>query len=415
MSRHAAGLTLVGTFVVVVLLVASLLATVPASGHAAGPLRPAEVSPGGMVCQAADYASAHLRVSTSDCQALFSVEFGNNLSAWNATDQWNFSFAISWIAEITPAGQVVRVATPLAPYQGSANVTTRGNEVVLYDTETMNVTNASGGWTPADTGYGDGPPWTVSTTKVGITTMEVNWYVTGAAANGTENGTGNLSDRVEFSLAISGWPWVSSSDFLGFELDSLGAWGAHFGYNSSSRTLTEDWNTTGRTFASLVFGSNATVGGWPSPGGGGPNTTGESRLPAAAATRDSPTDLNPNATVAVQAGVFTAGSPGREAVCLATFENVSGNYSGLSYDPWVVFTPSAGVTFPPPLGNGPVGGNGLPSWAPVALGVVAGVAALGTIAAAVARERRLHAEGVTLVRGIRSALHDVPPPPKGSM
>lgn len=366
-----------------------------------------------MVCQPADYSSTHLRVSTSDCQAIFEVEFGNDLSTWNATGQWNFSFAISWIAEVTPTGQVVRVASPLAPYQGSANATTRGNEVVLYDTETMNVTNASGAWTPADTGFGSGPPWTVSATTVGITTMEVNWYITGAAANGTENGTGNLSDRVEFSLAISGWPWVSSSDFLGFELDSLGAGGAHFAYNSSSRTLSESWNATGRTFASLVFGPNATVGGWPTSGTGGNNTRRDAKVLSAAATRSSPTPPNPNATVAVQSGVFTAGTPGREAVCLATFENVTGNYSGLSYDPWVVFTPSGTGTIPPSLGGGPNGANGLPAWAPVALGVVAAVAGLGAIAGVVARDRRLRAEGVELVRAMRSALRDPRPPPKG--
>jgi hypothetical protein len=364
-----------------VVLIAGLI--VPSLGGPAVPGPTADRSgvSSDLPCNGVDWRTTHLAVYLNGCQAVFGVQYAENFSQpENTTNQYNFSFAIPWIAEITPEGALVRLANGLAPVTAMANLTSLPEEVVLTSFETLNVTNASGNWNPNDTGFGTGAPWNVSNSTAGNTTVGLNFYLFNAGANMTEN----TSLSVEFDFTVGPWPWASSTDLLGFGLDSLGAGGSHFVFNQSSRTLQEQWNSTNRTFASLVFGTVANV--------------------------SYPTDQPGRATVTEQAGVYDAGTPGRESVVLTTFGAVTGGYSFLVYDPWVVFSPGSTVTSrPPPVLN--PSSSGWPPWVAVSLALVAVGGGLSGIATVVLRDQRLQSEGAALVREMRKAISEPSEPP----
>jgi len=340
-----------------------------------------------LVCNGRTWQTLHLAVSLSGCQAVFEVEYAQNFSETpNATNQYNFSFSIPWIAEITPGGGLVRLASPLAPTSSLVNLTRFPGELIVSTLETMNVTNASGTWSPNSTGYGTGTPWNVSNTTVGTTTIGVTFYLFNATnPHPGTNTTENTSLAVEFDLTIGPWPWVRTTDLLGFGLVSLGAWGSHFAYNESSRTLQEEWNSSNRTFASIEFGTGANV------------------------SYDNNTYFG-QSTVSQQAGAYVAGAPGRESVVLSTFGAVTGGYGFLVYDPWVVFSPGAtGPSSHPPFLT--VSPSGWPAWVAVSLALVAAVAGLACLAAVVLRGQRLRSEGATLVREMRNAISEPSEPP----
>lgn len=338
-----------------------------------------------VICRETEWQTAHLWVGTSGCQAGFTVMYAQNFSRYNASNQYNFSFFLPWVAEVTPSGQLVRLASPLNPYAGAANVTVGPTEVNLSWVGAMNVTEASGDWTPNDTWAGSGPQWNISNTPVGTTTMDVVFHLFNVTANASANATENASHGVKFDVGVSGWPWASSTDLLGFGLQSLSAAGAHFSFNQSSGTLAESWNANNRTFASLVFGGVANV-----------------TYPSAASAPS---------TVEEQVGLFYAASPARESVALVTFGGVAGNYSSVRYDPWVVF--SVGSTSVTPV-LPPPSSAGAPAWVAVLLGLVAAVVGLSGILAVVARNERLRKEGEELVQGMRTAISEGTGPPNRS-
>ena len=363
-------------------LIAGLI--VPSLGRPAvpGPSADRSGASSDLLCNGVNWRTTHLAVFLNGCQAVFGVQYAENFSqAPNSTNQYNFSFAIPWIAEVTPEGALVRLANGLAPVAAMANLTHLPGEVVLTSFETLNVTNASGNWNPNDTGFGTGAPWNISKSTVGNTTVGLNFYLFNAGANSGANLTENTSLSVEFDFTVGPWPWASSTDLLGFGLDSTGAGGSHFVFNQFSRTLQEEWNSTNRTFASLVFGTVATV--------------------------EYPTDQLSRATVTEQAGVYDAGTPGRESVVLTTFGAVTGGYSFLVYDPWVVFSP--GTSPPPPvLTPSP---SGWPAWVAVSLALVAAVGVLSGLATIVLQDLRLRSEGAALVREMRRAISEPSEPP----
>jgi roadblock/LC7 domain-containing protein len=311
------------------------------------------------------------------------VEYAENMSLWNVSN-YNFSFGIDWVGEFTPGGQLVRLASPLSPYAGTANVTVGAREVNLTARYLMNVTNASGTWTPNDTWAGTGPQWKISTSNVGTALMNVVFHLENVPVNASANGTRNASLSVKFDVGIASWPWASSSDLLGFDLESLGAWGAHFAYDPENRTMSEEWNQTNQTFVSLVFGSAAGV---------------QYNATASATS-----------TVGEQVGLFPAGIPDRESVALVTFGGVVGNYSYVSYDPWVVFS-IGGWSVPPVNKPSPTDPFTDPVLAPVAGAVVAAVAGISVMALYVVRASMLRREGLSLVRDMRDALSEGPNAP----
>jgi len=254
--------------------------------------------------------------------------------------------------------------------------------------ETMNVTNGSGTWAPSDVWAGGGPGWNISSVPVGASTIIVMFHLVNAGTGNTSQRTGqNLSMAAEFTVTLVGWPWVSASDSLGFALSALSAWGAHFSYNATGHTLSQIWNSTGVTYASLVFGTSATA-----------------TYPPSGSTA--------SATASEQVGIFSLGVPSRSAMALVTFGGVEGNYSSMSYDPWVVFAPS-GVIIPPVLVPPKANTSWFTPLLLLLLSVVAAVAACSLIAAVVARNVRLRREGEDLVRGMQEAIAGRPKPPTG--
>ena len=341
-----------------------------------------------LVCNGADWRTTHLAVFLSGCQAIFAVQYAENFSQpGNLTDQYNFSFAIPWIAEITPAGDLVRMASALEPVAATTNLTRLPEEVVLSSLETLNVTNASGSWNPNDTLWGSGTPWTVSNQTVGNATVGLSFYLLNTTVDSGANVTENTSLAVQFDFTVGEWPWASSADLLAFGLDSLGAGGSHFVFNRTSRALEEQWNSTNATFVSLVFGTSANV--------------------------SYPDGELGRSTVTEQAGEYEAGTPGRESVVLATFGAVTGGYSFLVYDPWVVFSPgSTGTSPPPPVASAP---SGWPGWVAVALALLAAAGGMGGIGTVVLRDARLRSEGRALVRDMRTEISPTSeprPPPR---
>ena len=381
--RRPPALGLLGVVVIAlaVLLIAGLSVSA-LGGHAVpGPSAGRSGVSSGLDCGGQRYETTHLAVAMSGCQALFTVEYAKNFSQnTNATNQYNFSFDIPWVAEISPTGALVRLASPLAPVTTLVNLTQLPGEVILSTLETLNVTNASGTWSPNDTWSGTGAQWNVSNTTVGTTTIGVTFYLFNSSAGAEANTTENTSLSVEFGFAVGPWPWLSSTDSLGFGLESRGAEGSHFVYNQPSRTLQEEWNSTNYTFASIVFGTGAEI--------------------------EYPNESLSEATVSEQAGVYNAGTPGRESVVLVTFGGVTGGYSFVSYDPWVVFSPGTTVSPPSP----PPAGAGWPAWVVLALVLVAAVVAMSTLGVFVMRERRLRREGEELVREMRTAISESAPP-----
>lgn len=327
-------------------------------------------------CTGVGWLTTHLWVNLSACQAGFLVVYAQNFSNWNSSESYNYSFWIDWIAEFTPAGQLVRVASPLNPFAAKANVSVAGTDINLTARYEMNVTNATGSWTPDDTWAGSGPQWNVSNASVGTALLTVEFHLKNAPVNASANATYNASLAVKFDVGIEGWPWASAGDLLGFDLSSLGAGGSHFSFDSTNHTMLEQWNKTNQTFASLVFGTQA-------------NAT-------------YPSSTTARSTVGEQVGLFYAASPARESITLVTFGGIAGNYSYVSYDPWVVFSPGGGIIVPPSIGaSGP---SGTPPWLLLAAGVAAAVAGMSLLAAVVVRSASLRRKGMELVRDVREAI-----------
>ncbi|MCI4322403.1 MAG: hypothetical protein L3K03_00010 [Thermoplasmata archaeon] len=363
----------------------ALLLAIATLSQGLGTLSPSKPTPSGAVvdnnllCNGAQWQSFDLFVSASGCQPIFGVSYiqDENPSGVSSSNQYNFSFSIPWIVELSPGGELVRIASLDDADAGLATVVNGPGEVNLSSTFAANVTNVTGGWVPNDSWAGDGPQWNISNASLGATTVNIVFHLTNLSSNASQETRSNTSFGVEFDVDVSGWPWASTTDTLGLGFDCLGSIGSHFAFNQSSRTLAESWNSTGRTFASLVFGRSANV--------------------------SYPPSLVQAANVTEQAGLFHAYSNDRRSVVLLNFSGVPGNYSSMEYDPWVVFTP--GLLIPSQSSSTP----DVPLVSVlVALVLVASVGVASTIWL---NGRRLRREGRELVEGIEKAISNKSDPP----
>jgi len=318
-----------------------------------------------------EWASGDLTVLAAKSQAVFSVAYtGETLfGTYNGANLYNYSFSIPWLAEVNPAGAIVRVADPLAPRSEVENVTTIPGQVIVADQETVNVTNATGTWTPAAVGN-------VQTAQLlGTAVLQVVFHL--FRVSGT--GNGNESYTARFDIDLLQWPWASGNDRLGVAFDSPAPSGAHTSYNESSRTLGVVSNATGHGIVGVEYSRYAIAAG---------------------------SFVNPiqNASVQVQVGQFTGTAPTPEALTLLTFANASGYYPTLIYDPWIHFSPVS-----PPAPPAPA------RWPPWLVPVVPAVAVAtvgGSAIALFVRRRRLRREGQELVQRMRAAIAAPPSAPK---
>ena len=334
-------------------------------------------------CNSAQWQTTHLALWASSCQATFGLAYAQNVSDWNTSHMDNFTFFVSWIAEFTPEGQIVRAASPLTPAAGVTNITFAGQGINVATWMLLNVSNASGNWTVNDTGWGSGPSWNVSGNTAWYAQAGIIFHLENSSANSTVGGVQNPSLSAEFDLTVIHWPWFSSEDRLGIELDSLGDPGTHFSFNNSTHSISEGWDQNNATFVTLILGGQANV----------TYSTGVS-LP-------SPVDE--------QVGLFDVGTPDRAATSLLTFEGPQGypgGYERVIYDPWILFSPS---TVPSHSVAPSAGGS---SWAVVLLGFTGWAAAMAGIVVRVARNEQLHREGTALLTEMRATVEPPSTAPK---
>lgn len=286
-------------------------------------------------CGSFTWSDANYALS-GDCGGSFDVDYrAYNASTGPITD--NVTLAVGPFAEVSPSGEVEALAVAGAYAVGSVTVSQTPQEVNVTDRISENVTTAVGlnmtsgkpngqtpVWNSSDVLGGNGSTtWSNGDTVLGSVTSTIIFHF--------ENQSGGSTNRLEFDVSISNWPWVSSSDDLGLEV-SEGAVGepsaVHFAYSRSNDTIAQK-SSNGTTLSSLTFGPSA-------------NTTGTPPQPLSLAT---------------QVALFE-GSPlvGTDAYALLTFQG-AGGYSGMIYDPWLMFGPVSAVAPPHYLGPPPPGGS----------------------------------------------------------
>jgi len=264
-----------------------------------------------------------------NCNGFFEVDY----RAFEAATGWttdNLTLTVGPLAEVTASGAVAALTVPESQGMGSVNVTSTPSEVNLTDVIIENVTNAIGlnsttlqpngqtpQWDPHDLpGGGSSTTWGNGNQVLGNTTLGVVFHF--------ENGSGNASNRIKIDVTVSAWPWMNTTDVLGLEVVAQAfsePSGVRFSYAAATDTITQEWNSTGVALSSLSFGPTA-------------NTTGNSSSPL---------------TITDQVGLFPGGNQeASSADALLTFVG-PGGFSGLKYDPWLVFGAQVPTsTVPPP-------------------------------------------------------------------
>lgn len=361
----------------IVAIVAGVLA--PARGfEPRTALGPASVGASEIDCHGVQWFSGHLEVGSNGCQSLFAVNYAQDFSNWTSSGAYNFSFSIGWVAEIDGAGHLVRLGNAIGPSAAQASIAPGRGEVNVSVTETLNITAASGNWTPTDAwSLWNGTNWTVGDAPVGTASLGVVFHL--ANVTGAANSSANQSTAVKFDVDLQDWPWASSDDHLGFELGCLGAGGSHFTYQSTNRTLLERWNASNRTFVTLEFGGEASV--------------------------QYPNGTLAVSTTGVDTHLFYAASRDRQAVALVTFGGATGNYTSVHYDPRVAFVPE------PP--GSPANRSGAWWWLPLPYAVAGGgVATICLLVIAVwAHGRKVRREGNAILGEIDRILAQERGPP----
>jgi hypothetical protein len=340
--------------------------------HLRAPTTPMATLPGYGVCGTFSWADLNDTLF-GNCNGFFELDY----RAPNTTYGWtvdNFTLQVGALAEITPSGAVTALLVPGYETFGSVSVASTPQEVNVTDLIAGNVMNAIGVnssngqpngetpmWTPEDSpGSGGSTTWGSGSEVVGNSTLGIVFHY--------ENGSADVSSRIQFDVSISGWPWASPDDSLGLEVE-FGAYGeptgVHFSYTASNDTIAEELDSNDSTVLSVAFGPTANLTGNP------------------------PSQL----TVTDQVGLFPSGNPQpTQADALLTFSG-AGGYQNMVYDPWVVFgtqsTPG-GTTLPPPLLSAP----NSPTLPLLAVGVIAVAVSLLGVATYRLRRRPID-EGLT--------------------
>jgi hypothetical protein len=267
--------------------------------------------------------------------------------------QYNFTFMIWAVAELTPAGRIDELAPLVGDSAANVTVNRSAQEVNFTVEQIAPVAPTTGPWNPGTTVGNRGPgawiPWPNGDDPGNATTGNVSIQtVFHLTTNGT--GTGSMSSvgssnstrspagtyQLKFDLAVFGWPWLNRSDHLGFGFSSISPYGAHYQFNRSTGNLSDVWNQSDQPFVSLLLGLQATAVG--------PNGT------TTAVGVSSDAYLWPNAST--PRGEYGPIAYGFDAWVLVNFTSDSGGYQSLIYDPWIVFhsaprtEPTASSPFP---------------------------------------------------------------------
>ncbi len=228
---------------------------------------------------------------------LLRLGFANNSPAYTLESATNASVTVRQtligLAEVSAEGQIESFASFFqAGVNWSLTPTVGPTATSIVLAATVPVSASGGAWESGDDSNS-------SSTVIGNVSTQVRFAFndSGGSAPGT----------LAYSLNITGWPWLDSTDSLGVEVRSnvsstLGYWQA-----TGSDAVTEISRTTQAPVASFVWGATA-VAQYPRGGA-------ESDSSVSAYRNFSRNDSN--------------------SLVRLSFGSVPGNYSSLSYDPWL--------------------------------------------------------------------------------
>ncbi len=300
----------------------------------------------------------------ADCRGSFEI----HLRSFNATSGNTFensTFDVGALAEVDSAGNLAALLVTSHESTGTISVVSRANGVNITDSITANVTTAIGLNASSGSPNGQVPIWSPNEALAGgLGGVGPTVWGSGSQVLGNADVVivlhfligSQASNRVEFDVSISGWPWVDPADSLGLEVGATAEQQTYFAYTAANDTIAQRWSSNGTVASSLVFGASANV------------TVG---------------DTNSTLAVTDQVGLYPSGTAPDIAFALLSFQG-PGGYSALTYDPWVVFGPTP-TTVIPPGGPGASAGATLPLLAVV--GIVLAAALLGLVAYRLRRRR----------------------------
>ncbi len=271
---------------------------------------------------------------------LISLIFPNPVPSFTIQSDRNASLStrhvLTGVAEITPTDN----ATSFAPFdQSGANwrfASAEGaSSTTVWLNATLKVVGAVGSWeSPDDVAELED--------SSGTAQVSLAFYLNASTAPDPA--------AVRFTVNVTHWPWINTSDSIGFGFVDVAVPGTSIRPGASPNSLVEVRSQDQATLSTLSWASQATV--YYRTGGNGNSSVGTYRAIAANGT---------NSTIHLEFGA------------------VAGGYTDLSFDPWIRLNLSALAAAPP-----------IPAWlwTPQSLGILAlAVAATAVLAIFAARSR----------------------------
>ncbi len=158
----------------------------------------------------------------------------------------NLSVSAQGMAEVTPGGQIVSVASfseEVGPWNFTWSNVSGG--VVVNLTNTVPVVAASGTWNTSEF------PEPSGATSLGNTQVTLSFHL---SSSGTSS-----SWRVKFDVTDTAWPWMSANDSLGLALHAEPHSQSEIAPTSGDGNVTEGENSSGTPVASLTWAKDANV------------------------------------------------------------------------------------------------------------------------------------------------------------
>ncbi len=248
------------------------------------------------------------------------------------------SLRLAGLAEISPGHNFTAFAS-FAPGQAAwfqTNATVNGTLELIFSAA-VPVTFAQGAWESGDDGTGDSGP-------IGNASLQVDVFL--------NQSTGGAFNSTRVAVSVTYWPWVNATDSLGLDMAL---------FAGPSTRVASTVGPGPNQLRVLANGTDTAIGGlsWASE---------------AAVHYGNGTDLV--STVSVYSATAADGT---NSTVKLLFDQVEGNYSTLSYDPWLSLDLG---TFP----SAPI-----PLWALDMMGwgvLAAGIAVIWTLAILALRRRR---------------------------
>ncbi len=249
--------------------------------------------PGEQISLEFDACTYRASLSVTSYVAVGKSSNGTSVIGSTPLSAYNITIYLGGIAEVTPAGDVVRFANLSAPSSFHSELDAVSNSSVFYFNGTNAVTNASGAWS---LGSLSNKSIVQVASVVGMTGIDVAFNVSRGLSS---------ASSVKFTVDAINWPWYGSQDSLGMELVVLGHSGANLSWDQASMTVSDTSAVSGEPLGSVVLGTNAFATG-------------------------------PTGTRLLSVNTQAEASNETQMDLLAGFQG-AGGYARLHYDPWVRF------------------------------------------------------------------------------